>query len=110
MPDTVLPVRETLAPPELLDRLVPEVEKVFHGKQEVVQLAIASLLARGHLLFDAVQHRWNKWVLDYSAQTRGACSTSSAPGRRRGWAALLRSPGAGAGGWLGCWPRWSSPC
>jgi wobble nucleotide-excising tRNase len=42
MPDTVLPVRETLASPELLERLVAEVEKVFHGKQEVVQLAVAA--------------------------------------------------------------------
>ena len=54
MPDTVLPIRETLAPLELLDRLVTEVEKVFHGKQEVVQLAVASLLARGHLLFEDI--------------------------------------------------------
>ena len=54
MPDTVLPVRETLAPLELLDRLVQEVETVFHGKQEVVQLAVASLLARGHLLFEDI--------------------------------------------------------
>ena len=54
MPDTVLPVRETLAPLELLERLVGEVEKVFHGKREVVQLAVASLLARGHLLFEDI--------------------------------------------------------
>ena len=54
MPDTVLPVRETLAPFELLERLVGEVEKVFHGKQEVVQLAVAALLARGHLLFEDI--------------------------------------------------------
>ena len=54
MPDTILPVRETLAPLQLLDRLVAEVEKVFHGKQEVVQLAVASLLARGHLLFEDI--------------------------------------------------------
>ena len=54
MPDTVLPVRETLVPFELLERLVGEVEKVFHGKQEVVQLAVAALLARGHLLFEDI--------------------------------------------------------
>ena len=54
MPDTILPVRETLAPLQLLDRLVAEVEKVFHGKQEVVQLAVASLLARGHLLVEDI--------------------------------------------------------
>jgi len=54
MPDTVLPVRETLAPFELLDRLIAELEKVFHGKQGVVQLAIASLLARGYLVFEDI--------------------------------------------------------
>ena len=54
MPDTVAPVRETHAPLELLDRLVAEVERVFHGKQEVVRLAVAALLARGHLLLEDV--------------------------------------------------------
>ena len=39
---------------ELLDRLVSEVETVFHGKEEVVRLAVASLLARGHVLFEDV--------------------------------------------------------
>lgn len=54
MPDTVSPIRETLAPLELLDRLVAQVERVFHGKHEVVRLALAALLARGHLLFEDV--------------------------------------------------------
>lgn len=59
MPDTASPSRspalqETQAPLELLDRLVGEVETVFHGKREVVRLAVASLLARGHLLFEDV--------------------------------------------------------
>jgi MoxR-like ATPase len=38
----------------LLDHLVDEVETVFHGKKEVVQLALAALLARGHILFEDV--------------------------------------------------------
>ena len=54
MPNTVSPIRETLAPLELLDRLVAEVEKVFHGKRDVVRLAVAALLARGHLLFEDI--------------------------------------------------------
>jgi MoxR-like ATPase len=39
---------------ELLDHLVQEVETVFHGKREVVRLALAALLARGHILFEDV--------------------------------------------------------
>lgn len=39
---------------ELLDHLVQEVETVFHGKREVVRLAVAALLARGHVLFEDV--------------------------------------------------------
>jgi MoxR-like ATPase len=39
---------------ELLDGLVEEVETVFHGKQRVVRLAVAALLARGHVLFEDV--------------------------------------------------------
>ena len=34
--------------------MVDEVETVFHGKKEVVQLALAALLARGHILFEDV--------------------------------------------------------
>ena len=39
---------------DLLERLVGEVEEVFHGKEEVVRLAVAALLARGHILFEDV--------------------------------------------------------
>jgi MoxR-like ATPase len=39
---------------ELLDHLVQEVETVFHGKGKVVRLAVAALLARGHILFEDV--------------------------------------------------------
>jgi MoxR-like ATPase len=39
---------------DLLKRLVGEVEEVFHGKEEVVRLAVAALLARGHILFEDV--------------------------------------------------------
>ena len=45
---------EARPPLELLDHLVQEVEKVFHGKQDVVRLAVAALLARGHILFEDV--------------------------------------------------------
>jgi MoxR-like ATPase len=38
----------------LLDRLVSEVETVFHGKRQVVRLAVAAVLARGHVLFEDV--------------------------------------------------------
>ena len=54
MHDTASTMRETQAPLELLDHLVAEVEKVFHGKREVVRLAVSALLARGHLLFEDV--------------------------------------------------------
>jgi len=39
---------------EELRRLVSAVETVFHGKDEVVRLALAALLARGHILFEDV--------------------------------------------------------
>lgn len=44
------------APPSLvlLDSLVQEVERVFHGKEEVVRFSVAALLARGHILFEDV--------------------------------------------------------
>ena len=32
---------------ELIESLIAEVEEVFHGKEEVVRLAVAALLARG---------------------------------------------------------------
>ena len=38
----------------LLDRIVDQVEVVFHGKREVVRLSVAALLARGHILFEDV--------------------------------------------------------
>ena len=38
----------------LVESLIGEVEKVFHGKKEVVRLAVAALLARGHILFEDV--------------------------------------------------------
>ncbi len=46
----------TDAPPtvDLLERLIAEVEHVFHGKEEVVRLAVSALLARGHILFEDV--------------------------------------------------------
>jgi MoxR-like ATPase len=46
--------RESRPSLELLDHLVQEVETVFHGKREVVRLAVAALLARGHILFEDV--------------------------------------------------------
>ncbi len=39
---------------DALQRLVGEVERVFHGKRGVVELALAALLARGHVLFEDV--------------------------------------------------------
>ncbi len=48
------PTREARPSLELLDHLVQEVEKVFHGKRGVVRLALAALLARGHVLFEDV--------------------------------------------------------
>ncbi len=44
----------TVPSPILLDRLIDEVETVFHGKRRVVRLAVAALLARGHILFEDV--------------------------------------------------------
>ncbi len=54
MPDTAPSVKDIRPSLELLDRLVDEVETVFHGKREVVRLSVACLLARGHLLFEDV--------------------------------------------------------
>lgn len=53
MPDKVAnpTTRPDLA---LLEGLVDEVEGVFHGKREVIRLALAALLARGHILFEDV--------------------------------------------------------
>ena len=56
MPESTAPapLRETRPSLELLDHLVQEVETVFHGKREVVRLAVSALLARGHVLFEDV--------------------------------------------------------
>ena len=53
MPDA-LPLTETTPHLELLGRLVDEVQTVFHGKEQVVRLAVSALLARGHVLFEDV--------------------------------------------------------
>ena len=47
-------ITDTLPTLDLLERLVGEVEQVFHGKEEVIRLAVAALLARGHILFEDV--------------------------------------------------------
>jgi MoxR-like ATPase len=54
--DTTAAVQTSESHPslELLDHLVQEVETVFHGKGKVVRLAVAALLARGHILFEDV--------------------------------------------------------
>jgi MoxR-like ATPase len=39
---------------ERLNALVEMVETVFHGKRDVVRLALAALLARGHILFEDI--------------------------------------------------------
>jgi MoxR-like ATPase len=38
----------------VLETLVSDIETVFHGKDRVVRLALAALLARGHVLFEDV--------------------------------------------------------
>ena len=48
------PTRASRPSLELLDHLVQEVETVFHGRREVVRLAVAALLASGHVLFEDV--------------------------------------------------------
>ena len=53
MTDTAVPPSPVDATRELR-RLVAEVETVFHGKDEVIRLALAALLARGHILFEDV--------------------------------------------------------
>ena len=47
-------VRDVLPAVDLLERLISEVEQVFHGKEEVVRLSVSALLARGHILFEDV--------------------------------------------------------
>jgi len=53
MPDASAPPQ---ADPSLavLESLVSDIETVFHGKERVVRLALAALLARGHVLFEDV--------------------------------------------------------
>ncbi len=53
MADTTA-LRETRPSVETLNRLIDEVELVFHGKEEVIRLAVAALLAKGHILFEDV--------------------------------------------------------
>lgn len=53
MSETAL-AQENIPEIQLLDQLVDEVELVFHGKRDVVRLALAALLARGHILFEDV--------------------------------------------------------
>lgn len=53
MPDMVL-TKKSIPELRLLDQLVDEVEIVFHGKRDVVRLALSALLARGHILFEDV--------------------------------------------------------
>ena len=48
------PVRLHEPQPERLHALVEMVETIFHGKREVVRLAVAALLARGHVLFEDI--------------------------------------------------------
>ena len=47
-------ITETPPTLDLVERLIAEVEEVFHGKEEIVRLAVAALLARGHILFEDV--------------------------------------------------------
>jgi MoxR-like ATPase len=49
-----LPAQAEQVDLRLLTRLVDEVETVFRGKRETVRLAVASLLARGHILFEDI--------------------------------------------------------
>ena len=56
---------------ELLDQLVQEVETVFHGKREVIRLAVAALLARGHVLFEDVPGVGKTTLSHALAQTLG---------------------------------------
>ena len=50
----IVAITETPPTLDLLESLITEVEEVFHGKEEVVRLAVAALLARGHILFEDV--------------------------------------------------------
>lgn len=54
MPDTATPAAALSVDPALPGRLVDAVAGVFHGKRDVIRLAVTSLLARGHLLLEDV--------------------------------------------------------
>ena len=41
-----------MAPAELIQQLISNVETVFQGKTEVVTMTVTALLARGHVLYD----------------------------------------------------------
>jgi MoxR-like ATPase len=47
-------ISDVLPTVDLLERLISEVEQVFHGKEEVVRLSVSALLSRGHILFEDV--------------------------------------------------------
>jgi MoxR-like ATPase len=49
-----VPSTEEVLDLSVLSRLVDEVETVFRGKRETVRLALAALIARGHLLFEDI--------------------------------------------------------
>lgn len=71
MPEIMTPARTTLPSLDLLDLLIQEVETVFHGKREVVRLALAALLARGHVLFEDVPGVGKTTLAHALAQTLG---------------------------------------
>ena len=51
---TELPAREDLAPSRLLDSIVDQMGQVILGKETPIRLALACMLARGHLLIEDV--------------------------------------------------------
>ena len=65
------PSKELKPSLELLEHLIQEVETVFHGKREVVRLALAALLARGHVLFEDVPGVGKTTLSHALAQTLG---------------------------------------
>jgi len=67
-PVAVRPARPSLEP---LARLLDEVETVFHGKRAVVRLALAALLARGHVLFEDVPGVGKTTLANALARTLG---------------------------------------
>lgn len=71
MPETTTPARDVRPSLELLDQLVQEVETVFHGKRDVIRLALSALLARGHVLFEDVPGVGKTTLAHALAQTLG---------------------------------------